>query len=488
MRRSHALDALGALLVVGWLVAWTYGILHRYFDHDELEHLYAAWRIGRGDCPIYDFFQDHPPFLWYALAPALPLLGRISFPLFPLRFLTAAGHLVFLIALGKNVSLSLARLPRPAVPSRRLFVIAALVVAGHLSVIWYLLEFRLDAWPNALLFLAIHRYRRETERPFPGAFLLALVAGLTLVCSPKLAAFFVLFCAFSVAAGAERLRRVAGLAAGTLAAGLLSVLFLRAAGLDPRLVYHLCVTYHAILSAHGGFGHGLWAAILAQAELVAILVASIAGWLLCARGRLRACTFELAIIAFLCLQAAFVAVGYPQYYAPWFLLGMTFVPYLELGLRRVPQAHRLVLAAGLLFAGANVFRDLLTFTSVNQTAPVVAFNTWADAHVPGEATVAGDIMHLPIYRRSAFYYFAGSRQPNGYPAEAALTEMHLDWIAARMTPAAYDRELEAGRPTLIVSSHLLAPFQDEAIARYRARHGAELRVVASPAGAVQLRL
>ena len=166
MRRSHALDALGALLVVGWAVAWTYGILHRYFDHDELEHLYAAWRIGRGDRPIYDFFQDHPPFLWYALAPALPLLGRISFPLFPLRFLTAAGHLVFLIALGKNVSLSLARLPRPELPSRRLFVIAALVFAGHLSVIWYLLEFRLDAWPNALLFLAIHRYRRETDRPF----------------------------------------------------------------------------------------------------------------------------------------------------------------------------------------------------------------------------------------------------------------------------------------------------------------------------------
>jgi hypothetical protein len=488
MRRLHALDALGALLVVGWAVAWTYGILHRYFDHDELEHLYAAWRIGRGDRPFYDFFQDHPPFLWYALAPALPWLGRISFPLFPLRFLSAAGHLVLLVALGRNVSLSLARLPAPEVPSRRPFVVAALVFAGHLSVIWYLLEFRLDAWPNAILFLAIHHDRREAAGPFRGAFLLALVAGLTLVCSPKLAAFFALFCAFSVAAATARLRRTLGLAAGMLAAGLLGVLFLRAAGLDPRLVYRLCVTYHAILSAKGGFGHGLWAAILEQAELVAILVASIAGWLLCARGRMRAFSFELAILSFLLVQAAFVSVGYPQYYAPWFLLGMTFVPYLELGLRRVPRAHRLVLATGFLLAGANVFRDLRAFTSVDQTAPVVAFNAWAHERVPPGATVAGDIMRLPIFRRSVFYYFAGSRQPNGFPAQAALTEMGLDWIAARMTPAAYDRQLEAGRPTLIIPSRLLSPLQDQAIARYRVRHAAELRVVASPMGAVQLRL
>jgi hypothetical protein len=488
MRRLHALEALGALLVVGWAVAWTFGILHRYFDHDELEHLYAAWRIAKGDRPIYDFFQDHPPFLWYALAPGLPWLGRISFPLFPLRFFSAAGHLVFLIALGKNVSLSLARLSRPAAPSRHLFVVAVLVFAGHLSVTWYLLEFRLDAWPNAVLFLAVLRYRRGTDGPFLGAFLLALISGLTLVCAPKLAAFFALFCAFSIAAGGERFQRASGLAAGAIVAGLASVLFLRAAGLDPRLVYRLCVTYHAILSARGGFGHGLLAAILAQAELVAILVASIAGWLLVARGRMRAFAFELAIIAFLLMQAAFVSVGYPQYYAPWFLLGMTFVPYLDLGLGRIPWAHRLVLGAGLLFAGVNVFRDLRTFTSVDQTAPVVAFNAWADAQVPADATVAGDVMHLPIYRRSVFYYFAGSRQPNGYSSAAALGEMGLDWIAARMTPAAYDRELEVGRPTLIVPSRLLAPLQDEAIAGYRARHAAELRVVASPTGAVQLRL
>jgi hypothetical protein len=486
MRRLRALDVIVALLLVAWAVAWTCGIRHRYFDYDELEHLYAVWRIRSGGRPFYDFFEGHPPFMWYALSVGLPVFDLFTFPLFSLRFLSAAGNIVLLWALGKNVALSFSRLPAPAAFSWRAFAVAAAVIGGHLSVIWYLVEFRIDAWPNALMLLAIYRYRKSAGRPFRSAFVLAFVSSLTLLCTPKLAAFFALFALCSLVAEDARLARLAGLGAGALAAVLAGCLCLRVAGLSPRLAYQLCITYHVALGAKGGFGHGLAQAIVAQPQLVAVLFSALAAWLLVAERRLRRFPFEVSVVAFLIFQAAFVAFGFPQYYAPWFLLGLVFVPYVELVARRRPALHRFVIAAGLVFAGANLVRDLGVFPANNQTAPVVAFNDWARRNVPPDATVAGDLLSMPIYRRSPFYHLADSKQPNGYTTEAAMTDIGLPWIAERMTPAAYDRQLEAARPALFVPSRLLSEPQSEAIARYRARHAAELHAVPSPAGTVEL--
>ncbi|HVV49196.1 MAG TPA: hypothetical protein VHO06_06040 [Polyangia bacterium] len=487
MRRLSALDVLCVVLIAAGLAAWTCGIRHRYFDYDELEHLYALWRVHAGDRPFVDFFEGHPPFLWYLLAPGLPAYDLFSFPLFPLRVLTAAGHLVFLLALGRNVALSFARLARPVSFPRAAFIVGTLVLAGNPSVIWYLVEFRLDAWPNALLLLAIDRYRRTAAPPLRAAFALAFVGTLTLLCTPKLALLLVLFCLCSLAAGDARGRRAAGLAAGTLAALLAGALFLRAAGLDLRLVYALCVRYHRLLGARGGFGHGMAAAILGQPPLVAFAAAALAGWLLVARRRLAAQPFELSVALFLVVQPIVVPFGFPQYYAPWFLLAIAFVPWLELGLRQAPAVRRLAGTAALVLAGATLVVDLRTFLAVDQTAPVVAFNAWAHARVPAGATVAGDVAHLPIYRRAVFYHLADSRQPNGYTTEAALADLHLGELGARMTPAAYDRELEAGRPALIVPGPLLSPPENEAVARYLARHRSAYGALASPAGPVELR-
>ena len=487
-RRLDLLDALCALLIAIWLVAWVYGILRRYFDYDEFEHFYASWRISEGARPFYDFFEGHPPFLWYPLSLVLRAFHPQSFPLFALRFGSALGHLVLLLALAKNVSLSFARLPQPASLSWRVFAIATLLVAGDLSVTWYLLEFRLDAWPDALLLWAVYRYRARAEPSFGGAFELAALSTLALLCAPKLLAFLVLFALFSLMTGERRWRRAAGLGAGALVATLTGALFLLAGGLSPIVVYRLCVTYHVILGARGGFGHGLANAILAQPDLLAILIACLAGWLLVARTRLSASTFELATIAFLVLQAAFVSFGYPQYYAPWFLLGLVFVPYLELALRPSPIAHRLAVVVGLLFAGTNVSRDLRTFATAHQTAAVVAFNAWAARVVPPDASVAGDLMHLPLYRRGVFYHLASSSPPNGYSTEAALREMNLpSSFSDRMTPAAYDRELEAARPFLIVSGNMLSSEERSAIGRYLDRHPTWYQTVSSPGGPVSLR-
>ena len=90
-RRLDLMDALCALLLATWLVAWVLGILHRYFDYDELEHFYAGWRIAEGARPFYDFFECHPPFLWYPLGLALRAFHPQSFPLFAPALRQRAG-------------------------------------------------------------------------------------------------------------------------------------------------------------------------------------------------------------------------------------------------------------------------------------------------------------------------------------------------------------------------------------------------------------
>ncbi len=485
--RLDLLDALCALLIAAWVVAWVYGILHRYFDYDELEHFYAGWRIAEGDRPFYDFFECHPPFLWYPLGLALRAFRPQSFPIFALRFVSGLGHVALLLAVAKNVSLSFARLPRPTSLRWRTFGIAAVIVAGDLSVTWYLLEFRIDAWPDALLLWTVYRYRSRAHPSFGAAFELAVLSTLAVLCAPKLVLFLVLFALLDLMVGEHRWLRFAGLGAGALGAILVGCLFLLAVGLNPVVVYRLCITYHVLLSSRGGFGHGLAESIGAQPQLLAILVASLAGWLLVARARLAGSTFELAIVLFLALQAAFVGFGYPQYYAPWFLLGLVFIPYLDLALRPTPMAHRLAVVAGLMFAGVNASRDLRTFVTTHQAASMVAFNDWAARVVPSDATVAGDLMHLPLYRRGVFYHLASSLTPNGYSGEAALRDLNVpSSLRERVTPAAYDRELEAARPRLIVRGDLLSTEEKEAIARYLGRHPSWYHTVSSPAGPVGL--
>jgi hypothetical protein len=118
----------------------------------------------------------------------------------------------------------------------------------------------------------------------------------------------------------------------------------------------------------------------------------------------------------------------------------------------------------------------------------VAFNSWATTVVPPEATVAGDLMHMPLYRRGVFYHLASSSPPNGYSTEAALRALNLPAsFSDRMTPAAYDRELETEHPFLIVGGDLLSPAEKGAIARYLGRHPSWYQTVSSPGGPVSLR-
>jgi hypothetical protein len=74
-RWTRAADGFLAIVVLLLsLLVLSYS-LHRWFDHDEFEHIHSAWYVANGYTPYTDFFQIHHPLLWYCLAPLLLLLG-----------------------------------------------------------------------------------------------------------------------------------------------------------------------------------------------------------------------------------------------------------------------------------------------------------------------------------------------------------------------------------------------------------------------------
>src|SRR5580765_5734216 len=120
-----------ALLLAVGAVALAYGIMHRIFDYDEWVHAHESWLIRSGLRPFRDFFECHPPFAWYPLSLFYRVFGDSYNLLFVFRFLTAAGHVVFLVALLKNVALSLRELPTPVRLPARAAALSAAVIALH---------------------------------------------------------------------------------------------------------------------------------------------------------------------------------------------------------------------------------------------------------------------------------------------------------------------------------------------------------------------
>jgi hypothetical protein len=60
-------------------------VFNRWFDPDEYEHLHFGWMVMKGYLPYRDFFENHPPGLWYLLAPLAALFDESSAYLFGSR-------------------------------------------------------------------------------------------------------------------------------------------------------------------------------------------------------------------------------------------------------------------------------------------------------------------------------------------------------------------------------------------------------------------
>jgi len=137
-----ALTAVLALLVV-----------HAAFsgcDHDEIEHLHAAWLVSQGQRPFTDFLEQHHPTVWYLLACFVRFFEDR-----PRQFVFAARCIDLVLAAATVAAFTamarkLLRGPASIWP--------ALLLAGCFFFLRDAMEVRPDPWTAALAAIALWQW------------------------------------------------------------------------------------------------------------------------------------------------------------------------------------------------------------------------------------------------------------------------------------------------------------------------------------------
>jgi hypothetical protein len=138
-------------------IAWTLAIvviasvavIHAWFsafDHDEIQHLHAAWLVSQGAVPFIDFLEQHHPTLWYALAPLAAAFNSPHVLVFSARLIDLALLACFVIAFIRIV-----RALFPSIDARwpTLLLIASFMFTRNA------MEVRPDPLMNLLLFAGL---------------------------------------------------------------------------------------------------------------------------------------------------------------------------------------------------------------------------------------------------------------------------------------------------------------------------------------------
>ena len=104
--RRLAPGVLAALVALA--VVLRFGVvLNRRIDPDESQHLHVAWLITQGQVPYRDFWEHHPPFFHYAMAPVTAWLverPEVYFAARAVMVILAAGAVVLTWRLARRLS------------------------------------------------------------------------------------------------------------------------------------------------------------------------------------------------------------------------------------------------------------------------------------------------------------------------------------------------------------------------------------------------
>jgi hypothetical protein len=284
------------------------GIYALGYDYDEVMRAHSSWLAAQGLRPYRDFLDCHPPY-FRMLAPVVRAsAGDPCAVLWSLRILSATGNLLFL---GGLAALGASRVQSGTWSA--LFGLA--IVAFQPTVLHYLVEFRIDGWGYALAVWSIYRFRRDSRGGYR-EFKLGLLTGIaTLLFCPKLAILppLIILSDQIVARASARsaVRAMVAYLGGAGIAAVLFALYLTWQGIDFDQTFQPLVRYNAISNVNLGIHLGLLQSILASRLLCCTILA---GMLVAGvdffRHRARPDTYQVALVAWLILQA--ILVAYPH--------------------------------------------------------------------------------------------------------------------------------------------------------------------------------
>jgi 4-amino-4-deoxy-L-arabinose transferase-like glycosyltransferase len=174
--------------LVHWAVGITFALLVLHaarsgYDHDEIEHLHAAWLVSQGLKPFHDFMEQHHPTLFYLLAPLASLFpGSPRALVFSARLLDLSLLALLLLVFNALVR-PLLREGRAAWPP--------LMLLGCFFFVRNSMEVRPDPWMNLLCFLGLWQWVAYLRPGSPAhrALLAGLCFGAAIAFLPK-AVFF----------------------------------------------------------------------------------------------------------------------------------------------------------------------------------------------------------------------------------------------------------------------------------------------------------
>ena len=245
------------VVITGALVAGACArvMLQRSMDYDEIAHAHAVWLTALGDVPFYDFFENHPPFPWLALAPIAHGATDGEALVLRLRVSSFIGQIVFLALLAANMRRERRNLDWLWI------AVALLIMLTNEGNIDYLIECRPDVWAAAALLAGILIARVEHLRPFVRYATFGFLAAASLAWTPKLIALAGLFGLVETIRNRRPIVAAASMIAGGAAAFGVALIVLYAAGIDPADAYAITIGYNSAFGRHGEWGPGLWRTI-----------------------------------------------------------------------------------------------------------------------------------------------------------------------------------------------------------------------------------
>jgi hypothetical protein len=331
-------------------------------------------------------------------------------------------------------------------------------IALDAAILDFGLEFRPDSWATALLFGGFVLFL--TGRP--AAILsryacFGVLASLAVLASPKFVALPVLFVVIDLATRAfRRDGLVPALLGTTLGAGLAvltTLVWFRMAQIDPTLAFEMAIRYQWQVVSSGSHGQGLLASVMAHPRLLTLVVLGIAAWsaYLVKHARLPA-PYEIAVVLFLIVQLVVVDRPYKQYFAPWFLVGACFVPFVGFFLvQALPRATPLLVAGAVVLSGWTAASALGWFARHDQARGMLDFYDALLRVSPADAPIVAYPPLHPVVRHDVFYGWSRTTDPAGYGTEAVMDSLAVPGYSQRFDAPYYRQEIEARPPAIVIA-------------------------------------
>jgi len=448
-------DVRPALAIAGaLLVARVWFIAHRALDLDEFEHAHAAWSVAQGLLPYRDFFEHHPPGLYFAIAPLFGAPAVMSFVDTAARSLIVARAAMWLTMVGSTALVyRLGVLLRGRVAG----ALAVALLATSSQFLDSMLEIRPDVPAVLCVLAAIWSVARAETRGGPvrpAAYLAGGAAfGLSLLFTQK-----TLFAAPGLAVALlqidRRFTRAGLFAFGAIAPLAATAWWFYAHGALAPLWYNT-VTISGRLNADG-FSPvpRLVSSVVQQPAIYMLGLCAVAA---SARSLIRSSDRERAIVGPILYPAVSLLAGifvigraYDQYYALLLpllaVLGGAMASDLA---ARLPSVRARAATTALIVAAAAIsyVNYVRTFAPM---APQIEEMAWVMQHTTPRDAYLGGSPGAALFRPHAWFYFFLTGAFAG-DADYRALEAALESGAGRPRLVVMDRYFQGRAPASLLA-------------------------------------